>query len=158
MSSSPSSGPRHVLETDGRCRSCGARLRPDDAWCSLCHAPVATEPVPAQWAPPPSAPPADVPEDTPEDVVEPSAVEDDELEWTGPRPDPDPEVSAAADELIAELAVLEARRDRESGIGALRQRFGGLSPRAAALVLAAGVGVGLLVVVLLGLTVVGLVV
>lgn len=36
MSSSPSTQPR--------CRHCGARLGPEDAWCSLCLTPT-TEPV-----------------------------------------------------------------------------------------------------------------
>ncbi len=167
MSSSPTSGPRHAVSTDGRCVSCGSRLRPDDAWCSLCHTPVATESVPAQWAPPVTADPAPDNDTTPaDDPVEQDDLgpdglgkdDEDDVAPGGLRPDPGPEVSAAADQMIAELAAMEARRERESGVGLLRQRFSGLSPRAAALVLAAGVGVGLLVVIILGLTVVGLVV
>jgi hypothetical protein len=181
MSSSPSSGPRHAQVTTGRCAACGARLRPEEKWCSLCHTVVPEERVGAQWAPPVQA--AIVPDlgesevrNTPDQIVElrdDTDLRDGELRdgaepGNGEREDggrrasavsgePDPAVIAAADQLLAQLRIAEAVLARESGLGQVRQRLGGMSPRNAALLLAGVGGTVLLAVTVLGLTLIGLV-
>ena len=124
-----------------RCPSCGSRLRPEESWCSLCHHNLLT--------------------DKPVEVAEPAAR-------GGPKgldgpatfvthmlagePLADPVAAATADRLIAQLAVAEADRDRESGFGALFAQLGARG----GVVLAAISGVLLLAVGILGLTLFGL--
>lgn len=157
MSSAPSSGPRHVVDAD-KCRNCGARLRPEATWCSLCHTTVAGVPEAGRWAPllPADRPLADA---VSELRREPSATETAPMQAT-PEPRPaDPELEAAAERLLAELAQDEARRDRQTRLAAFRQwfeRLTGLTGAGRELVLAVSGGVVLLAGLILGLTLLGL--
>lgn len=131
MSSSSLPGPGTSTGSATRCRGCGARMRPEETWCSLCHRSVLeVEPAAAEAQRPPEA----------QAAAEPG------------RP-VDPTVLAQADRLIAELAATQARDGRESPLQALQSRFG---ERSAGLILAGLGGLVLLAVGILGLTLLGL--
>jgi hypothetical protein len=136
MSSAPSPAPRHAVAD--RCSSCGARLRPAETWCSLCHTPV-TDGVPVAEDIPAAAP------------ADPDPVEDD-------GPEADPAVNAIADRLLTELAAAETILERESSLGSLRLKVTELAGGHGAILLAVGGGVLLLALSLLGLTLIGLLV
>lgn len=123
-----------------RCPACGSRLRPDEKWCSLCHRDVVI--IDPQAAP--------VEEERTTDLAPASFVEH---RPAIERP-ADPVAAAAADKLITELAAAEAVRNRESGISTLSGQLGG---RSGGLIVASIGGVALLVVIILGLTLLGLV-
>lgn len=127
-----------------RCRSCAARVRPDEEWCSLCLTPVR---VPAAAGPAPE--PAAERDDDGADAA-PDGGDDTDGAGDGTRPDgPDPEAVAAAGEaaerLLAELSVIEAGTGVPSPLRRLRGEgaLGGLL-----LALAAG---GLVLIVVIGL-------
>ena len=131
-----STGPRHATaQTARKCASCGARLRSDEQWCSLCHTAVS----PIQGEPQPGREPSAEPVPQPEPKI-------------------DPAVDAVAARLLAELAAAEALRDQGTSLGALQQRLGGLSRRTTVLLLAGLGGTLLLVLAILGLTLIGLLV
>jgi cytochrome c553 len=151
MSSAPSSGPRHARDAVGRCASCGARLRSEETWCSLCHAAVPEAMAADRWAPLLPAP-----------AVEPVPKGAE----PGADGEPDPAVSGRADQLadqlLAELAAAEALRAQQTGLGALQLRFGSmlglgdLSERSRGIVLAVGGGIFMLFAGIIGLTLLGL--
>jgi hypothetical protein len=150
MSTAPSPGPGTPVGAARRCRACGARLRQQESWCSLCHSsvlddePALSTPVEASAPAKPVEPGALV---EPGEPVEPGAP-------VGPVERPaDPAVAAAADRLLAQLAAAEAGRARESGLTALQGRLG---VRGGGAMLAAIGGAILLVVGILGLTLLGL--
>jgi hypothetical protein len=157
MSSLPASGPRHVMETAGRCASCGARLRAEERWCSLCHASVPEAGVVAEWAP--SAEASIILGAADQGVADEGESGESErvVGADVPAVESDAETAAAADQLLAELKRAEVLLARGSGLGKLRDLFGVSSPRATALLLAGVGGVCLLVVMILGLTLIGLV-
>jgi hypothetical protein len=151
------------METAGRCTSCGARLRPEESWCSLCHASVPEAPVLAEWAPPVEESiirgaadqgVADLGESGEGESGQRAVVVGGEGAATA---ESDAEIAAAADQLLAELKRAEALLARESGLGKLRDLLGERSPRATAVLLAGAGGVGLLILTILGLTLIGLV-
>ena len=176
MSSSSSPGPTSPTSPPGataRCRGCGARLRPGDTWCSLCHRNVldGPEPGPAELeSHRPSVPEPALGAQARTDPAlgaqartgpafgaeartgpalapAPRAAADDERSPT------DPAVLAAADRLIAQLASAEAALNRESPLNALQGRLG---TRGGGVTLAVVGGLVLLGIGLLGLTLLGL--
>jgi hypothetical protein len=139
MSSAPPPPPRHAVTAADRCLSCGSRLRPDEAWCSLCHTKVAIQGEP----------------DRPGQGAD--AESDDGAETPGPDASsvPDPELAAVADRMLAELAASEKLVETQSRLGLLRLKLTGSGSRGP-VALAVGGGVLLLVLGVLGLTVLGL--
>lgn len=150
------------------CAQCGSRLRPEDAWCSLCFAPRAGA-GPSPGVPreaPPEVPPKvsrEVPrEPAPEsdDAALPEGWEDGVV-LTNPRPAAGnrSEALASADRLIAQLAVSERAAQRGSRLGRLQSEVAartGLAPGGAGAVIGAAGGVALLLGLIVVLTVLGL--
>jgi hypothetical protein len=137
MSSAPSPASRHAATAVDRCSSCGARLRPAEAWCSLCHTAASAESTePAQDA-------------------EPTGAAQLALD---PAMDPalDPAMTAVADRLLAELAAVETVLERQSALGSMPFKLSELATGHGAIVLAVVSGVVLLALSLIGLTVLGL--
>ena len=128
-----------------RCRNCGARLRPEETWCSLCHQNVVDET--------PSVPEPRV-EPLAETALspEPGAQQSEPVAAGRPAADVDPDVAAAADRMLAELAASVTAGGQESRFGALR---GSLGPYGG-MILGLAAGVALLACGLLGLTLLGL--
>jgi hypothetical protein len=170
MSSSPSPGPGRAAAAAGRCSACGSRLRPDDAWCSLCHTAVQTGHVPdvGDMADETHAVPDHERRVTHTAVARPRDVA--RRDNPGPdvgRPDnsgpemagPDvarPDVVATADRMLAGLAAAESARNQASSSGSLEAALTRLSRRGGGLLLA-GVGAAVLLALLfLGFTVLGL--
>lgn len=141
-----------------RCRQCGSRLRPGAEWCSLCLTPVREPepPAPARPGPPQVPTPAQAPAPSAQ-VPAPSA--------RVPGPDAvrtrvpvDPQVIAVADRMLAELA-LDSAGDRDSGLHRLLNRTAdrtGMSPTGAGLALAAAGAGGLMTLLVVVLTILGL--
>jgi hypothetical protein len=126
-------------EADLRCLVCGAKVRPEENWCSLCHTPVGHTPDgPAATAPDGA--------DTPSGAAGTAG--------DGERPAPrevDPEAVAAAEKLLAQLAADEAAREDTWNVV---PREGLSGRRGTALAIGGGVAFALLLV--LGLTLLGL--
>ena len=139
MSSTPSPASRHTAAAVDRCSACGARLRPAEAWCSLCHAAVSAESTELLKD---AEPVAD---------AEPAAR-------AAPDPAPDPATTAVTDRLLAELAAAETVLEKQSGLGSLPFKLSEVANGHGAIVLAVGVGVLLLALSLIGLSVLGLLV
>jgi hypothetical protein len=122
-------------EADLRCLVCGAKVRTEENWCSLCHTPV------GQGGP----------------VEEPAPATDgtdgtDSTDGDRPAPRPvDPEAAAAAEKLLAQLAADEAAREATWNVVPRE----GLSGRRG-MALAIGGGVAFAVLLVLGLTLLGL--
>ena len=162
MSSSPFAGSSPRAGTELRCRTCRARLRPEETWCSLCHTPVATVEDTSQWAPliPPEEPvrapaPRMAAAENPLAAASAAAAEYVAGRSTDGEPEPrtlDRDPDAVADRLIADLAVAEAARGQESRFAVWSSRFSG---RGGGVMLAAVGGVVLLAAGLIGLTVLG---
>ena len=149
MSSPPLPGPSSpagaAKPSATRCRNCGARLRPEETWCSLCHQNVVDE---TPNVPEPRAEPLAEPGPFPEPGADPAE--------SGPpaRPgaDLDPELESAADRMLAELAASVTARSQESRFGALRSSLGPYG----GMILGLAAGITLLACGLLGLTLLGL--
>jgi len=136
---------------DLRCRSCGAKVRAEETWCSLCHTLIASdaagaapsEPVPSEPAPASAASAA-----SPASAASAASAGDE----PGPGPhEHDPEAVAAADRLLAQLAADENAREDPWNV----VPKGGLSGRRG-MALAVGGGVAFALVIVLGLTLLGL--
>lgn len=89
MSLSPTGHEPALAHDRSRCPSCASRVRPEESWCSLCHADLRPAPEP-----PGSTAPALVHEEPPE-------------QHDVPAPDPQ-EVRRATEVMLAELAASEA--------------------------------------------------
>jgi hypothetical protein len=136
---------------ENACPHCGARIRPEQPWCTLCHTSLGrAAAVPGVQPDRPPAPgvglePEVQPEVQPELApVGPQAEAEPQLAPSQqPNPNPDPVVRA--DALLAQLAVVE----RRAPMPAVLARLVGEGPAGRAVL---GVGVGLTVfAVLVGL-------
>jgi hypothetical protein len=158
-----------------RCPSCGARVRPEDTWCTLCHAPVHHDAVAAAGPDTPPRAAGVVPDEPPlEPPLEPGVARSElataaravvaahERAAGGPAADPDEEYEETDEEARARQArdaeterLLEALSVTESGT--LPPRLVRLSPgnHAAGAVLAVLGGCIVLAVLMAGLAVVG---
>jgi hypothetical protein len=115
----PMSMPAEPTGAAGRCTECGARVRPDDRWCTLCHTPVAVPvppAVPAHATPEPAARLADESVAGPVDAASEAASE--------ARDEAAARAAEAAERMLAELRVGEARR--------LSPRLAAIRPRSKA--------------------------
>ena len=158
MSFSPE--PTHAVTgaATTRCRACGSRLRPDDAWCTLCLTRVAPEEPEAVAPAGPEAAEAAAEPEAGEAAAEAEAAEPEGAEAAdvaGPRTpaDVDPAEAARreaeAERMLAELSATESR--------AVPSRLAALNPggRAGGVVLALLGGVVVLAVLMAGMAVAG---
>ena len=123
-----------------RCPSCAARVRPEQDWCSLCHASL----LPAEPAPAVPAAPVPVPREASAAPVA-RVTEDDDgqlaLDFAAPRP---PAVDEAE---VARMLGALARSDRPAPRG--------LGSRQAKVAVAVGGGLGLTALLLGAMTAIG---
>ena len=152
------------------CAECGSRLRPEDAWCSLCLTPVASAGQPAAPGPPAVVAEAVVDEEVGADEVVDEEPEErlpegweDGVVVTGPRRGTEQRALAlaSADRLIAELAASERTTSRHLRLGRLQYEVAertGLAPQGAGMLIGVAGGCALLLVLVLALTVLGMLV
>lgn len=121
-----------------RCPSCGARVRVEQDWCSLCHASLLPAPAPvATAAPAPvrrEVPPARVVEDEDGQLA---------LDFEQPRPEAPPVDEVEVERMLGALARADVRGPR------------GLQSRQAKIAVAVGGGLGLTALLLGGMTALG---
>lgn len=155
-----------VLATT-RCPQCVALVRPGQPWCTLCHADLRPEPEPVASEPtPPQAPAAPLPDPLTDPLTRPAA---EALADPGATPRPsgkharhaadasgDQEgplstagLTSAGGPSEAEIEAMLAQLSLQTGapLGGAASRF---DSRAAKVALAAGVGLGAMILLLLG--------
>lgn len=127
-----------VVARPERCPSCAARVRPEQDWCSLCHASLLPAPAPVVTAAPApvrrEVPPARVVEDEDGQLA---------LDFEQPRPEAPPVDEVEVERMLGALARADVRGPR------------GLQSRQAKIAVAVGGGLGLTALLLGGMTALG---
>ncbi len=132
-----------VVARAERCPSCAARVRPEQDWCSLCHASLLPAPAPVVIAPVVTAAPV-------RRELPPARVVEDEdgqlaLDFEQPRPAAPAVDEAEVERMLGALARTDVKGPR------------GLQSRQAKIAVAVGGGLGLTALLLGGMTALGVV-